>query len=68
VDDGWLARQQVLLKQSRGDEVLAELELLRLATEQDEGPICEAIGIWAIAATSSNTSRPSKPTFRSARA
>lgn len=43
VDDGWLTRQKGLLKQSRADEVLAELELLRLATEQDEGPICEAI-------------------------
>lgn len=42
-DDGWLGRQQALLKQSRCEEVLAELELLRLAVEQDEGPICDAI-------------------------
>lgn len=43
VDDDWLARQKALLKESQADEVLAELELLALATGQEEGAIHDAI-------------------------
>ena len=42
-DEGWLARQQALLKSSLAEEVVAELELLRLASGQEEGPICDAL-------------------------